>query len=132
MDNKSNTHNATRVVHQGNPYLIYFRREDGSLYYYIHFFVDTLRSSVYLEGGLGECISMWYNSNSIEHMSETMLNVSYWIGKFCCSSDKYVYDYKDAPDELEHDTYEALEDVDPESYVERIKAILDTFNQNYG
>lgn len=64
-------------------------------------------------------------------MSETMLNVSYWIGEFC-SSDKYVYDYRDASDELEYDTYEALEDVDPESYVERIKAIMDTFNQNYG
>lgn len=65
-------------------------------------------------------------------MSETMLNVSYWIGEFCCSSDKYVYDYKDAPSELEHDTHEALEDVDPESYVEHIKAIMDMFNQNYG
>lgn len=58
MDNKFNVHNATRVVHQDNLYLIYFRREDGGLYYYIRFFVDTPRSSVYLEGGLGECISM--------------------------------------------------------------------------
>lgn len=65
-------------------------------------------------------------------MSETMLNVPYWIGEFCCSSDKYIYDYKDASDELERDTYDALEDADPESYVERIKAIMDTFNQNYG
>ena len=132
MDNKFNTHNATRVVHQDNMYLIYFRREDGSPYYYIRFFVDTPRSSVHIGGDLGEYISMQYNSNSIEHMSETMLNVSYWIGEFCCSSDKYVYDYRDAPDELEHDIYEALEDADPESYVERIKAIMDMFNQNYG
>ena len=58
MDNKFNTRNATRVVHQGNLYLIYFRREDGSLYYYVRFFVDTLRSSVHAEGDLGECISM--------------------------------------------------------------------------
>ena len=65
-------------------------------------------------------------------MSETILNASYWIGEFYCSSDKYIYDYKDTPDELEHDTYEALKDVDPESYVERIKAIMDMFNQNYG
>ena len=65
-------------------------------------------------------------------MSETMLNVSYWIGEFCCSSDKYIYDYRDALVHLEHDTYEALKDVDPESYVERIKAIMDMFNQNYG
>lgn len=132
MDNKFNTHDATLVVHQdNNMYLIYFRREDGSLYYYIRFFVDTSKSSVHIEGDLGECVSMWYNSNSIERMSETMLNVSYWIGEFC-SSDKYVYDYRDASDELEYDTYEALEDVDPESYVERIKAIMGTFNQNYG
>ena len=75
---------------------------------------------------------MQHNSNSIERISETMLNVSYWIGEFYCSSDKYIYDYKDASDELEHDTYEALEDADPESYVECIKAILDMFNQNYG
>lgn len=65
-------------------------------------------------------------------MSETMMNVSYWIGEFCCSSDKYAYDYMDTLDELEHDTYEVLEDVDPESYVEHIKAIMDMFNQNYG
>ena len=132
MDNKFNTHNAARVVHRDNMYLIYFRREDGSLYYYIRFFVDTLRSSVHIEGDLGECISMWYNSNSIERMSETMLNVPYWIGEFYCSSDKYIYDYRDASDELEHDTYEALEDADPESYVEHIKTIMDMFNQNYG
>ena len=132
MDNKFNTHNATLVVHRDNMYLIYFRREDGSLYYYIRFFVDTPRSSVHIEGDLGECTSMWYNSNSIERISETMLNVSYWIGKFCDSSDKYAYDYRDASDELEHDTYAALEDVDPKSYAERIKVIMDTFNQNYG
>ena len=65
-------------------------------------------------------------------MSETMLNVPYWIGEFYCSSDKYIYDYRDTPDELERDTYEALEDVDPESYVEHIKTIMNTFNQNYG
>lgn len=65
-------------------------------------------------------------------MSETMLNVPYWIGEFCCSSDKYIYDYKDTPDELEHDICEALEDADPESYVEHIKAIMGMFNQNYG
>ena len=58
MDNKFNTHNATRVVHRDNMYLIYFRREDGSPYYYIRFFVDTPRSSVHAEGDLGECISM--------------------------------------------------------------------------
>lgn len=132
MDNKFNTHNATLVVHQGNLYLIYFRREDGSLYYYIRLFVDASRSSAHIEGDLGECISMWYNSSSTERISEMMLNVPYWIGKFCCSSDKCVYDYKDTPDELEHDTYEILEDVDPESYAERIKAIMDMFNQNYG
>ena len=132
MDSKFNTHNATLVVHQDELYLIYFRREDGGLYYYIRFFVDTPRSSVHIEGDLGGCTSMWYNSNSIERISETMRNVSYWIGKFCGSSDKYVYDYRDASDELEHDAYAALEDADPKSYVERIKVIMDTFNQNYG
>ena len=58
MDNKFNTHNATLVVHRDNLYLIYFRREDGGLYYYIRFFVDTPRPSVHIEGDLGEYISM--------------------------------------------------------------------------
>ena len=58
MDNKSNTRNATLVVHQDNLYLICFRREDGSPYYYIRFFVDAPGSSIHTEGGLGECISM--------------------------------------------------------------------------
>ena len=53
MDNKFNTHNAAQVVHRDNMYLIYFRREDGSPYYYIRFFVDTLRSSVHIEDDLG-------------------------------------------------------------------------------
>lgn len=56
MDSKFNAHNATLVVHQDELYLIYFRREDGSLYYYIRFFVDALRSSVHIEGDLGEYI----------------------------------------------------------------------------
>ena len=58
MDNKFNTHNATPVVHQDNLHLICFRREDGSPYYYIRFFVDAPRSSVHAEDDLGECISM--------------------------------------------------------------------------
>lgn len=58
MDNKFNTHNITLVVHQDNLYPIYFRREDGGLYYYIRFFVDTPGSSVHTEGDLGEYISM--------------------------------------------------------------------------
>ena len=58
MDNKFNAHNATLVAHQDNQYLIYFRREDGSPYYYIRFFVDTPRSSVHIEDGLDECISV--------------------------------------------------------------------------
>ena len=53
MDSKFNTHNTTLAVHQDNLYLIYFRREDGSLYYYIRFFVDTPRSSVRIEDDLG-------------------------------------------------------------------------------
>ena len=53
MDNKFNTHNATLVVHQDELYLIYFRREGGSLYYYIRFFVDTPRSSAHIEDDLG-------------------------------------------------------------------------------
>lgn len=132
MDKHFETHKAKLIFAKDGLYLIDFRREDGSTHYYVRFFVDTSRSSVHIEGDLGECISIWGNSNSIERISEMMLNVPYWIGKFCCSSDKYVYDYRNAQNELEHDTYDALEDMDPESYAERIEAIMDTFNQNYG
>lgn len=133
MDKNFETHKATLLLHQDNFYLIDFRREDGDPHYSIRFFVDTQKSSVHIEGDLGECISCWYNSNTIEKISEMMLNVPYWTGKFCCSTNKYVYNEEKARQELLDETEWYLNEFGPDSnYYEHIDAIMNTFTYNSG
>lgn len=102
MDKNFETHKATLVLHQDNLYMIDFRREDGRRHYWIRFFIDTNISSVHIEGDLGHCISCWYSPNTLANISNMMLNIPYWIGKFCCSSDAYVYDEKIVRQDLEN------------------------------
>lgn len=101
MDKHFETHKAKLLLEQDGLYLIDFRREDGSSTYYIRFFIDTNRSSVHIEGDLGECISCWYNKNTLANISNMMSNTDYWIEKFCCSSDKFTYDEDKARRQLE-------------------------------
>lgn len=132
MDKNFETHKATLLLHQDNLYLIDFRREDGRRHYWVRFFVDTKISSVHIEGDLGHCISCWGNENTLANISDMMLNTSYWIGKFCCSSDVYVYDEKVARKDLENDTYDALEAMTPDDYSDYIDSIMETFSDNSG
>lgn len=129
MDKHFETHKAKLIFAKDGLYLIDFRREDGRREYYVRFFVDTNTSMVHIEGDLGYCISEWGNENTLLDISNFMLNVPYWIGKFCCSSDKYEFDEELARIQLEEDS-EELKSM--EDYSDNINSIMETFDINYG
>lgn len=132
MDKNFEHHKASLVLEQDGFYIIDFRREDGSSHYYVRFIIDTNRSSVFIEGDLGHSISCWYNKNDLAVISNMMLNVPYWIGKFCCTSDDFIYDEKLARKELEEMTYDSYCEMDHDEYYEHIDNIMDTFNYVHG
>lgn len=133
MDKNFETHKATLLLHADNFWIIDFRREDGRCHYWVRFYVDTARSSVHIEGDLGHCISCWGNANSIKNISDMMLNVPYWMGKFECSSNSFVWNERQARSQLEANTYDYYEECsDQDEYYEMIGEIMDTFDEDKG
>lgn len=133
MTEQFKTHKANLVLHNDNFYVIDFRREDGRREYFVRFIIDTDISSVHIEGDLGYSISIWGNSNSLKNVSDMMLNVPYWMEKFACSSDEWVWDEKEARKQLEEYTYDYYEECsDHDEYYEMIDEIMCTFYDDRG
>lgn len=62
-----------------------------------------------------------------------MLNVPYWVGKFECSSDLFVWNERRARSQLETNTYDYYEECpDQDEYYEKIDEIMDTFDVDNG
>mgnify|MGYP003530639709 CR=1 FL=1 len=133
MTDQFKTHKAKLILHNDNFYVIDFRREDGRREYFVRFFIDTNISSVHIEGDLGYSISIWGNSNSLKNISDMMLNVSYWMEKFECSSDRLIWNEREARNQLEEYTYGYYEEcLDKDEYYEMIDEIMDTFYDDRG
>lgn len=133
MTEHFNTHKASIVLHDGDIWVIDFKRADGRPHYAIRFYIDESISSVHIEGDLGYCISVFDSRNSLQSISAMMSNVPYWVGKFRCSSDKYIWDESEALRKLEdytHNVYETLDDKD--EYYEMIQSVMDTFSDTDG
>lgn len=133
MTEHFNTHKASIVLHDGDIWVIDFKREDGKPHYAIRFYIDESTSMVHIEGDLGYCISVFGSRNSIQNISAMMSNIPYWVGKFECSSDMYVWDESEALKRLEDYTrnvYDAMDD--KEEYYEMIQSIMDTFSDDRG
>lgn len=133
MDKNFETHKATLLLHADNFWIIDFRREDGKREYFVRFIIDTNVSSVHIEGDLGYSISIWGNSNSLGNISDMMLNVPYWVGKFACSSDEYIWDEETARKQLEEYMSDCREEyLDGDDYDEMINEIMCTFYDDRG
>lgn len=133
MDKNFETHKAKLLLHNDNFWIIDFRREDGRCHYWVRFFIDTESSEVHISGDLGYCISRWGNSNSIQNISEMMLNTNYWMEKFMCSSNSYTWDEEKAKKELCDDTNDYYEECsDHDEYYDMIEEIMNTFDYSTG
>lgn len=98
---KFKNHKASLVVDTDRFTVIDWRNENGSSVYYINFIVDKARGVFTISGDLGECIAWWGNKLSVSDLKKYICDdVGYFISKFQCSTDKYVYDEEDAVNDI--------------------------------
>lgn len=89
------THKATLIQDTDRYLAIDWRRSDGSGEYYVNYILDKKRGSLVVSGDLGNCIAIWYNTLDVTKLKSFINDIGYFIKKFQCSTDKYVYDEKD-------------------------------------
>lgn len=130
-------HKAKLVFHQDNLWLIDFRREDGSPYDSMRFYVDTDSSSLHIEGDLGDCIACWHGKNTLQSLSSFMFNSFYFIEKMQCTSNEYKWNYGLALEDLKKESQEWYEehvgvDATEDDYNDHINNIMDSFLDSCG
>ncbi len=85
------THKAN-LIQNTDRYLIFdWRRADGSINYYVNYILDKKRGSLIISGDLGDCVATWYNAVSPQQIKNYLKDIYYFISKFQCSTDKYIY-----------------------------------------
>ena len=108
-------HKAKLVFDNEDFTVIDWRNKDGRGDYYINFFVDKRRGSLHIDGDLGSSIATWYNRLKISDIKSYIYNdVGYYMKKFQCTSDDYVYD----EDEVFEDLVEMLDREAIDEYIE--------------
>lgn len=109
------THKATLIQDSDRYLIIDWRREDGSVNYYVNYIVDKKRGSLIVSGDLGDSIATWYNHLEPADLKRYIHNdVGYYIGKFQCTSDKYSFDTENILSSIKYH----IEDEDVNDYVE--------------
>ena len=109
------THKATLIQNSERYCIIDWRRADGSGNCYVNYIVDKKRGSLIVSGDLGDSIATWYNPVEPCNLKKYIHNdVYYYMGKFQCASDKYVYDEDDVISDLKYH----IEDEDVRDYVD--------------
>jgi hypothetical protein len=94
-------HKAKLVADTEDFTIIDWRNADGRSDYYVNFFVDKRRGSLHVDGDLGSSIATWYNRLKVSDLKSYIYNdVGYYMGKFQCTSDDYIYDEDDVFEEL--------------------------------
>lgn len=100
------THKATLIQNSERYCIIDWRRADGSGNCYVNYIVDKKRGSLIVSGDLGDSIATWYNPVEPCNLKKYIHNdVYYYMGKFQCASDKYVYDEDDIISGLKAPSY---------------------------
>ncbi|MBP5581804.1 MAG: hypothetical protein J6X85_08495 [Ruminococcus sp.] len=118
-------HKAKFVFDNEDFTVIDWRNKDGRSDYYINFFVDKRRGSLHIDGDLGSSIATWYNRLTIRDLKSYIYHdVGYYMKKFQCTSDKYVYD----EDEVFEDLVEMLDRESIDEYIET-SAEFDNFDE---
>lgn len=109
------THKATLIQDTDRYLIIDWRKADGSGDYYVNYIVDKERGSLIVSGDLGDSIATWFNPLKPANLKKYIYrDVDYYIGKFRCTSDKYVYD----SDDIISDIKGYLEDYNIQDFIE--------------
>ena len=95
------SHRATVVQKDGNFFILDWRNVSGSVEYFVRYILDIKRGTLVVSGDLGSCVASWYNTVQPEQLVGYLKDVSYFMGKFQCSSDPYTYFSKDIKEDLD-------------------------------
>lgn len=118
------THKATLIQNTDRYCIIDWRRADGSINHYVNYIVDKKRGSLIVSGDLGDSIAIWYNHIEPADLKGYIHNdVGYYISKFRCSSDKYVYDFEDIVENIK-------QQIDEDSLKEYLELSSDYDDEN--
>lgn len=89
------THKATLIQDDEQHTTIDWRRDDGSIEYYINFIVDKKHGNLIISGDAGYCVATWHRPLTIAKLKTYINDVPYFIKKIQCSTDKYTWDPED-------------------------------------
>lgn len=95
------THKATLVMNNDRYTAIDWRRSDGSSDCYVNYIIDKEMGSLIVSGDLGDSIATWYNPLTVKKICGFIRNdIYYYVSKFQCSSDLYVWNREDVVEDI--------------------------------
>jgi hypothetical protein len=103
-------HKATVVLEDKNFLILDWRDKSGSGEYAVRYIVDCQKGNLIVSGDLGDCIASWFNNVTPDKLACYVNDISYFMGKFQCSSDTYDYQWRDIVSDLEGIKEEFLKD----------------------
>lgn len=105
-------HKATLVQNSDRYTIIDWRKADGGGDYYVNYIIDKKRGSLIISGDLGDCIATWYNPNTVHKIASYVRNIDYFLSKFQCASDRYIYDADQLIGDVEKALYESEQTIE--------------------
>lgn len=117
-------HKATLLQNDEEYMMIDWRRDNGSVEYYINFVVDKKHGNLIISGDVGYCIAAWRCPLTIAKLKTYINDVPYFVRKIQCSTDKHTWN----PDDILADIKNIFNECE---YNDRIQRYIEYIN-NYG
>lgn len=86
-------------------------RQPGSSNYFVSYIVDRKLGTLIIHGDLGDCIAAWNHAVTVADMKDYVNDVPYFMKKFQCSSDKFVFETDTSLDVILNNLFEDDEEV---------------------
>lgn len=126
---------ATKVLDDGKFFIVDWRNSDGNGNLSARFYLDIENGTFIVTGDSGESVACWFNRVTPKQLKGYLGNVSYYIKKLQCTSDKYTYEYKDICEDLDVLQKEyiecAKEDGEDDEKLEEIREDFDELKEYF-
>ena len=85
--NSFRNHEATIVLQNDDFFVVDWKNRNGSGEYAVRYLLDIKKGNFVVSGDLGDSVASWYNKVIPEKLKSFVNDISYYIGKFQCTSD---------------------------------------------
>ena len=109
-DEKFGKHKAHLLMSNDRFTAIDWRRP-GSSDYFVSFIVDRKLGSLIIHGDLGDCIAAWNHAVTVADIKQYIKDVPYFMKKFQCSSDKFIFETDTVLDCIINNLFEGDEEI---------------------